>query len=306
MTAYPSHDLAGCRRAASRVGGVTVLVAALTVGGCGNSGVSQAEPHGCSDPFPASSDYARSPLSDPVTTPTLAVFDNFDGPAGSAPNPDKWVVREGTGWDAGIQDYVADGAVLDGKSNLALRAQRRGSEYTSGRVETRQRASFGYGILTARIKVPSGTGLWPSFWMIGDDEDVNPWPGSGEIDMLEMVSNPRKHYTSLHGPMSETPDDAFLQAQIVGEGDDLSKAFHNYWVIHEENSITVGMDDQTWGTFTPKSLAPTSTWVYNKRFCLILNLSVGGDWAGPPDQSTRFPATMLVDWVSWQPLPGRR
>lgn len=240
---------------------------------------------------------------DAATTPSLAVFDNFDGPAGSAPNPDKWAVIEGTGWDGGIQDYVREGAVLDGQGHLALRAQRKGSGFTSGRIETRQHASFGYGILITRIKVPSGQGLWPSYWLIGDDEDVNPWPGSGEIDMLEMVSNPHKHYTSLHGPITGTADDAYLQAQIVGEGEDLSKDFHDYWVIHKENSITVGMDDQTWGTFTPESLPPTATWVFNKRFCLILNLSVGGEWAGAPDKTTRFPATMLVDWVSWKPLP---
>lgn len=291
---------------------VTVLLVAMGMGGCAQPGVSGAGPHGCSRPFASSPDADRfpstvkaGPTAAPMPAPKFSedqpaqVFDDFSGPAGHPPDSAKWTVVAGTGWDGGIQDYGAEGAVLDGQGHLALRADKTDDGYTSGRVETRQRASFGYGILITRIKMPSGMGLWPSYWLIGADEDVNPWPGSGEIDMVEMVSDPRKHYTSLHGPITGVKD--YLQRQIVGEGEDLSQDFHDYWVIHKKDEITVGMDDKTWGTFTPKSLPPSARWVYNKQFCLILNLSVGGAWAGAPDESTKFPATMLVDWVHWKP-----
>lgn len=228
-----------------------------------------------------------------------AAFDDFEGPAGAAPDPALWTVVVGSGWDAGVEEYAAPNAVLDGLGNLAITAMRDGPGFTSGRVQTKNKASFGYGTLVARIKMPSGQGLWPAFWLVGADEDGNPWPGAGEIDVVEMVSGATTHYSSLHGPMPGSGD--YLQAQIVGDGPDLSDDFHNYWMAHAKDSISFGVDDTTWGTFTPDSLRPEADWVLNKPFYVILNLAVGGRWAGPPDRSTKFPAVMLVDWVSWEP-----
>ncbi len=227
------------------------------------------------------------------------MVDDFEGPAGTPPNPALWTVVEGSGWDAGVEEYAAPNAVLDGQGNLAITARRDGSGFTSGRVQTKNKASFGYGTLVARIKMPSGQGLWPAFWLVGADEDNNPWPGAGEIDVVEMVSDARTHYSSLHGPTPGTGD--HLQAQIVGDGPDLSDGFHNYWMTHIKDSITVGVDDTKWGTLTPDSLPPQADWVFHKPFYVIMNLAVGGDWAGPPDRSTPLPAVMLVDWVKWQP-----
>ncbi len=286
-----------------RTGMAAALAFTLGVGGCANpgSGTAQAEPHGCSEPW----DVANAPAS---TVPparsfgfrqSTQVIDSFDGPAGAPPDPETWSVIQGTGWDRGIQNYTSDNAVLDGSGNLVLRAQKADAGYTGGRVETRRKASFGYGTLIARIKMPSGTGLWPAFWLLGADEDTNPWPGAGEIDVVEVVSDPRTAYSSIHGPISGVPD--YLQQQFVNTGPDLSEGFHDYWVQRAENKVAVGIDDTLWGVFTPDGLPPTAEWVYNKPFCLILNLAVGGDWAGPPDDSTPFPATMLVDWVHWQP-----
>jgi beta-glucanase (GH16 family) len=295
--------------ALARVGMVTVLVA-VGISASTNSQFARAEPHGCSQPwstlsterppsfFSLNADASLSPSGSSETEST-EIFDSFDGPAGTPPNPDKWTVVEGVGWDRGIQEYTADNAVLDGQGHLMLRAQRTDSGHASGRVETRRKANFGYGTLIARIKMPAGTGLWPAFWLLGADEDTNPWPGAGEVDVVEVVSDSRKWYSSLHGPISGVED--YLQVQISGEGPDLSADFHDYWVIRSENSITVGIDDTVWGTFTPDSLPPTAEWVYNKPFCVILNLAVGGEWAGPPDSSTKFPALMLVDYVHWEP-----
>ncbi len=287
-----------------------MLLMALGIGVSGNSGVNgAAPPHGCSEPSAAfygspptfSRKSGTSTESDRTSEvhPGIEIFDSFDGPEGSAPDRDKWNVIEGAAWDRGIQEYASGNAVLDGHGHLALRADKTDSGYTSGRVETRRKASFGYGILIARIKMPSGTGLWPAFWLLGADEDFNPWPGAGEIDVVEMVSDPRTWYTSLHGPVVGVED--YLQDQISGEGPDMSAEFHDYWVIRAEDKITVGIDETVWGVFTPDSLPPTARWVYNKPFCLIFNLAVGGDWAGQPDKTTKFPATMLIDWVHWKP-----
>ena len=241
-----------------------------------------------------------------MTLPTPApaaraatVFDDFNGPAGASPSPGKWSVVEGTGWDAGVQEYSPDNAVLDGKGNLAIQARMAGSGYTSGRVQTKGKASFEYGTLIARIKMPAGRGLLPAFWLVGADEDRNAWPGAGEIDVVEMVSDPTTAYSSLHGPGSDARDN--LLNQIITRGGDLSDGFHNYWMTHTRDSITVGVDDTKWGTFTPSSLPASATWVFNKPFYVVLNLAVGGGWAGLPDSATELPATMLVDWVNWEP-----
>ena len=184
----------------------------------------------------------------PSAARAATVFDDFSGSAGASPDSDKWAVVEGTGWDAGVQDYSSDNAVLDGKGNLTIQARRTESGYTSGRVQTKDKASFGYGTLIARIKVPSVQGLWPAFWLVGADEDSNPWPGAGEIDIFEMVSDPTVQYSSLHGPIAGVWN--HLQDQIVTPGSDLSGDFHNYWMTHTKDSITIGVDDTKGGTFT--------------------------------------------------------
>ena len=242
---------------------------------------------------------AAMPLTTAPVARATTVFDDFDGPAGASPDSDKWAVVEGTGWDSGVEDYSWDNAVLDGNGNLMIQARKTESGYTSGRVQTKGKEGFEYGTLIARIKMPSGRGLWPSFWLVGADEDSNPWPAAGEIDVVELVSDPTTQYSSIHGPMAHAWDS--LQDQIITRGADLSGDFHDYWITRSADSITVGVDDTKWGTFTPDSLPAGATWVFNKPFYVILNLAVGGGWAGLPDGKTDFPATMLVDWVNWEP-----
>ncbi|MCB0931514.1 MAG: glycoside hydrolase family 16 protein [Mycobacterium sp.] len=228
------------------------------------------------------------------------MVENFNGPSGAPPDPNLWSPVVGTGWDAGVEKYLPENAVLDGAGNLAIRAEQTDDGYTSGRVQTKDRIDFGYGTLTARIKMPSGQGLWPAFWLVGADESTNPWPGAGEIDIAEFASDPNQFHATLHGPIEDS-ERKYQQAQITYAGEDLTEDFHDYWMDHQLNSITVGVDDTELGTFTPESIPPDATWVYNKPFYAILNLAVGGEWAGPPDASTQFPATMLVDSIRWQP-----
>jgi beta-glucanase (GH16 family) len=230
------------------------------------------------------------------------VFDDFGGPAGSAPNPAYWGYVTGTGWDLGLQNYVTAGAFLDGQGHLVIQAVDTGNGYTSGRIQTKNKLSLGYGTITARIKMPSGQGLLPAFWLVGADQDTTPWPQCGEIDIIELVSDATTYYTTLVGPVSGMPEGS-QQARFTGPITDLSTDYHDYWVTRLPDSITVGIDTQTLGTFTPESLAPGAQWVYNRPMYAILNLTVGG-WPGPPDKSTPSPATMLVDWFRFDPLTG--
>lgn len=236
---------------------------------------------------------------DKVTTRTGPFVEEFVGTRGSAPGS-LWTVKTGRGWTIGTETYSTKNATLDGQGRLVIQATQSRGTYTSGWVESKNTLSLGYGTTTARIKVPKGQGLWPAFWLKGADEDTTAWPNSGEIDVLELPSTSTTIYSTLHGPISGST--TTQQAQIVSTVPDLSTDFHNYWVRHLPNEITFGVDGQTLGTLTPDSLPPGAEWVYNRPMHVILNLAVGGPWAGAPDSSTRFPAAMVVDWVRWDPV----
>ena len=238
---------------------------------------------------------------DRISTMTGPIIDHFTGKSGSAPSDPLWGVRSGSGLDAGIQTYTTANVYVDGQSHLVIQAVRgkTAGTYTSGLVSSKNDVSYGYGTVTARIKVPKGQGLWPAFWMMGADSDTVGWPASGEIDVFEMPSTTTTVYSTLHGPIAGTT--ATQQAQIVSTMPDLSADYHNYWVRRLPNEVTFGIDDKTLGTMTPDSLGPGETWVYNRPMYVILNVAVGGSWAGAPDSSTAFPAKMLVDWVRWDP-----
>ena len=242
----------------------------------------------------------RTLYLDKVSTTVGAIGDQFAGKSGSAPSSTIWSPTIGTGWDPGIQNYTSSGAYLDGQSHLVIQATRSNTgAWTSGRVETANKLSLGYGTVTARVMVPKGQGLWPAFWLVGADAATNGWPQTGEIDVMELPSTTTTMYSTLHGPIAGTT--ATQQAQIISNLPDLSTGYHDYWVTHLENQITFGVDGQTLGTLTPADLAPGETWVYNRPMSAILNLAVGGSWAGEPDSTTPSTAKMLVDSVTFVP-----
>lgn len=233
-----------------------------------------------------------------VTTPFL---DEFNGPAGSPPNSDHWIADVGSsaehGWEEGtLQTYTdsPDNIRLDGAGHLVIQARKDGDSYTSGRLVTRGKLAFGYGTIVAGIKFPPGQGLWPAFWMLGSDIDTVGWPQCGEIDVMELMNGPSTYTVALHGPGTDSV--------VKGPINDLSQDFHSYWVTRRKGSVTIGVDDILLKSFTPQTLLPDSQWVFDNPMFLLLNLAVGGKWSGPPDESTPFPATMLVDWVRFEPI----
>ena len=237
---------------------------------------------------------------DKLSAITGSIVDDFTGKSGAAPSDPLWGVRSGTGLDAGIETYSTSNVFLDGQGHLVVQAVRsKSGKYSSGWVWSKNDVSYGYGTLTARIKMPKGQGIWPAFWLMGADSDTIGWPASGEIDVVELPSTTTTVYSTLHGPIAGTT--ATQQAQIVSTLPDLSTDYHNYWVRHLPNEITFGIDNQTLGTLTPSSLDPGEQWVYNRPMYVNLNVAVGGTWAGSPNSSTVFPAKMLVDSIRWDP-----
>lgn len=228
------------------------------------------------------------------------LFDDFLGPAGAGPNPQYWSYDIGSsaakGWERGsLQTYTdsLDNVRLDGQGNLIIEAIDSGGAYTSGRLTTRGKADMGYGLLTARIKFPSGQGIWPAFWMLGSNEAAVGWPQCGEIDLMELVNVGSQYHVNLHGPGADL--------ESSGPIADLATGFHDYWMNRVPDSVTIGVDGTTLGEFTPSSLPPDSPWVFNGPMYALLNVAVGGDWPGPPNASTPFPSTMVIDWLRFEP-----
>jgi beta-glucanase (GH16 family) len=234
-----------------------------------------------------------------------AVFDDFDGPAGSPPNPKIWGYDLGDGWGHGseLQEYTdsPDNVRLDGQGHLVIQALRTSTGYTSGRLVTRGKLNILYGRLSARIKFPAGQGIWPAFWALGSNIDSVGWPQCGEIDIMELVNVGTRYLVTLHGPQG---DSDYLGGAGVGTRGpiaDLTDDFHEYWMNWQPDHITIGVDAITLGDFTPASLPAGARWVFNRPMYAVLNIAIGGKLAGPPDDATPFPATMLVDWFRYSP-----
>jgi beta-glucanase (GH16 family) len=254
---------------------------------------------------------AAASASDPGLT--LVWGDEFDEPAGSPPNPAHWRYNLGDGTTESVAGWGNDelesytdataNVATDGDGNLAItaRAAEPGTDcyygpckYTSARLLTQGRFEVTYGRIEARIKVPSGAGLWPAFWMLGTNIDTVPWPACGEIDVMENVARePNRLYGTLHGP-------GYSGANGFGKTIDLTAPlatdFHVFAVDWQRDRIVWTVDGTEYLSASPADVAPND-WVYDHGFFLLLNLAVGGNFGGPVAPETEFPASMLIDYV---------
>jgi beta-glucanase (GH16 family) len=177
----------------------------------------------------------------------------------------------------------------------AVQENYKGKTYTSGRVNTRYKQDYTYGRFDIRAKVPTQQGIWPAIWMLPTDYEYGSWPRSGEIDIMESIGNhPKTVYGTLHyGP--QWPNNKNTGKSIELEKD-LADEFHVYSVEWDSLEIKWFLDDVLFSTKTRKDLDP-HPWPFDKNFHIILNLAIGGQWPGNPDQSTVFPKYMYVDYV---------
>jgi beta-glucanase (GH16 family) len=169
-----------------------------------------------------------------------------------------------------------------------------GFRYTSGRLSTHGLHAWTYGRFEARIKLPYGQGIWPAFWLLGDDVPQNGWPECGEIDIMENIGRmPAAVRGTVHGPGYSRDDgvyaDYFLPAGRFADD------FHVFAIEWEPDQIRWYVDGNLFSTLTPRDLP--GRWVFDHPHFLILNLAVGGFWPGYPDETTVFPQFMHVDYV---------
>ena len=237
--------------------------------------------------------------------------DEFNGPAGAGIDTNKWTAQVGgNGWGNGEWEFYTvspRNAFLDGHGCLDIVAleypaftfeTRHGSgAYSSARFTTARKFSVKYGRIEARIKIPAGQGLWPAFWMLGENVASVRWPQCGEVDIMENPGwAPDTVWGSLHGPGYSGGQDRTAQFHLKNK-ERFADNFHVFAVEWEENEIRWYVDGQLYERRTPADLPPGTKWVYNQPFFLLLNLAVGGYWPGNPDPTTKFPAVMAVDYV---------
>ncbi len=229
--------------------------------------------------------------------------DQFDGPANQLPASTKWSFDIGTNWGNAQLEYDTnrpENASLDGEGHLAITARKesyQGREYTSARIKTQDLFERTRGRFEARIKLPAGRGIWPAFWLLGANIQTANWPACGEIDIMEYRGQERGIvHGSLHGP-GYSGGSALSSDFALSGGETFDEGYHVFAVDWDESSITWFVDDQSYLTIKPSNLPNETNWVFNDPFFIILNVAVGGHYVGPPDDSTVFPQTMLIDWV---------
>ena len=239
--------------------------------------------------------------------------DEFDTSAGTPPNQENWGYELGDGTVNGIPGWGNDeleyytnrteNAATDGLGNLAITIKEGDGSllcyygpcrYTSARLLTKNKFEVAYGRIEARIKVPSGAGLWPAFWSLGTNIDRVGWPQSGEIDIMENVGRlPNEIFGTIHGP-GYSGGASFGQSYDFGSP--AADEFHTFGVEWQPDVIRWYVDGIQYHQATPADVAPNQ-WVFNHPFFLLLNVAVGGNFGGPVGADTVFPQEMLVDYV---------
>lgn len=250
------------------------------------------------------------PLTPSSSGPT--VFDDeFNGPAGAAPDTARWdLLTGGGGWgsgELGVYTTSRANSYLDGDGHLVIVVRRGSSDprypYTSARLASRKVVGP-YFRAEARIKVTTEYGLWSCFWLLGGPPKVDTavWPRKGEIDAMEVIGKlPTTTFATPHGystdPNTKPAPNAWFNDTQLDTHEDLSAGFHTWTVEARKDQITWWFDGRVIKTFTRSQLPTGAVWSMDNPMHVILNVGVGGFFAEAPNASTVLPARMVVDYV---------
>ena len=244
---------------------------------------------------------------------TLTWSDEFNQGEGSPPDPEKWTYDlGGHGWgNAQLEENTdrLENVSHTGAGHLAITAikeRRPSNEYSSARIKTQGLFELQYGRVEARMKLPTGQGIWPAFWMLGATFEEEGWPDCGEIDIMEHRGQRVFESTgAVHGrgfSAGESIGGSFTAAEPLHED------FHDFVLEWSPDELRWYVDQERFLTVRPDQLPKDSAWPFQRPFFLLLNLAVGGHYVGAPDALTRFPQQLLIDYVRvYQPaLPAEQ
>jgi beta-glucanase (GH16 family) len=221
--------------------------------------------------------------------------DEFNG---NAVDMTKWEyeVNGNGGGNNELQYYTArDSNSFVTNGTLVIQALKEvylGKQYTSARIRTRGKGDWKYGRFEIRAKLPYGQGLWPAIWMLPTDREYGGWPTSGEIDIMECLGqDPRKIYGTIHfGQSVAAHQQAGGNYSLPSTSSSFAGSFHVFAIEWDSTSFRWSVDSVNY--YSVNKTAP-----FDKRFHLLLNVAVGGNWPGNPNEFTTFPQTMVVDYV---------
>ncbi len=238
---------------------------------------------------------------------SLVFEDGFDGPA---LDQSRWNVElHPPGWvNEELQEYVdsRDTITLE-DSKLLIRPVKTvhrdgGVSYTSGRISTQHKYDFTYGLFEARLKVPQGKGYLPAFWLMTTDEDrYGQWPECGEIDIMEILGDRTK---TNHGTIHYGLPHQQSQGTVTLDRGDFSEEFHDFALLWEPGRLRWYVDSRQfyetsqWRSAGQDGQEKPFPAPFDHDMYVILNLAVGGNWVGYPDETTDFEHTAFeVDYV---------
>jgi beta-glucanase (GH16 family)/glycerophosphoryl diester phosphodiesterase len=224
------------------------------------------------------------------------------------PDSTKWNYDAGTGcpdicgWGNNELQYytkadTSNAIVKNGKLLIkAVKQTKENNAYTSARLVTKHKGDWLYGRIEVKAKLPAGRGIWPAIWMLSTDWEYGGWPSSGEIDIMENVGyNPDTVFSSTH--TKKFHHSIGTQKTKGLKVNDVHGQFHLYAIEWYKDRIDFFIDDNLFFSFanTGKGF---EEWPFDKKFHLLLNVAVGGNWGGQRGvDETIFPATMQVDYV---------
>ena len=278
--------------------------------------------------FSAITVQAPAKAASKITTYKLLWADDFTGKKGALPNPKVWIPElGGLNSNGELEYYTKDSKnlALDGSGHLLITANRiadqsemainndpaidrmlnacNACQFTSAKLKTAGKLMFQYGKLEIRMKVPSGDGTWPAFWMLGNDLLKGiPWPDSGEIDILETKGSlPNTAFGTIHGPgLAGGAGGGF--GSTFTSPTPLTSGFHTYAIEWKKNQIDFYVDDNLYFTAASND-SSTGTWVYTQPFFMILNLAMGGEFTGDLDPAMTK-AQMSIDYIHFYSING--
>lgn len=228
----------------------------------------------------------------------LVWADEFDYTG--APDSASWSYDLGaSGWGNNeLQNYTdsrENSIVQDGK--LIIKAIKHDSIWTSARLVTKNKVDFLYGRIEIRAKLPTGKGTWPAIWLLSTGHKYEGWPACGEIDIMEHVGYDPGN---VHGTVHTGAYNGSLGTQVGNSimVPDYATTFHNYVLEWDADKIDVYLDDKKYFTFNNDKTGNNATWPFNKRFHLIMNIAIGGNWGGSMGIDPGLTeATMEIEYV---------
>lgn len=242
---------------------------------------------------------SQPPAGAPPGFSRLVWSDEFNGTTISSAN---WGFDlGGGGWGNNELENYTNRSVNARIENgsLVIEARREnfgGNAYTSARLKTQGKQSFGINTwVEARINAPEGQGIWPAFWMLGNSISTVGWPSCGEIDIMEIQGqNPLRNFGTIHWADQNGNHVSF--GGIFNSSSSLTAGFHTFAISRTATSIKWYVDRVQYAEANISG-GINSTSEFQAPFFIILNVAVGGNFAGNPDGSTVFPQQMQVDWV---------